>query len=160
MKKIFFFLCFFFIGVLYVSADSIQNLEVLNGTLSRKFESANNVYSVVLNENETSLKLNYELKDKDAKVSFLNNEYVQNGENVATLLVTNSNGLEESYTFYLEKEETTPVFNESLLTNNVSEVKEIPYLKYYVALGCLLIILILFKILVIGFKKRKKLKKA
>ena len=160
MKKIFFFLCFFFIGVLYVSADSIQNLEVLNGTLSRKFESANNVYSVVLNENETSLKLNYELKDKDAKVSFLNNEYVQNGENVATLLVTNSNGLEESYTFYLEKEETTPVFNESLLTNNVSEVKEIPYLKYYVGLGCLLIILILFKILVIGFKKRKKLKKA
>ena len=160
MKKIFFFLCFFFIGVLYVSADSIQNLEVLNGTLSRKFESANNVYSVVLNENETSLKLNYELKDKDAKVSFLNNEYVQNGENVATLLVTNSNGLEESYTFYLEKEETTPVFNESLLTNNVSEVKEIPYLKYYVGLGCLLIILILFKILVIGFKKRKKFKKA
>ena len=160
MKKIFFFLCFFFIGVLYVSADSIQNLEVLNGTLSRKFESANNVYSVVLNENETSLKLNYELKDKDAKVSFLNNEYVQNGENVATLLVTNSNGLEESYTFYLEKEETTPVFNESLLTNNISEVKEIPYLKYYVGLGCLLIILILFKILVIGFKKRKKLKKA
>ena len=160
MKKIFFFLCFFFICVLYVSADSIQNLEVLNGTLSRKFESANNVYSVVLNENETSLKLNYELKDKDAKVSFLNNEYVQNGENVATLLVTNSNGLEESYTFYLEKEETTPVFNESLLTNNVSEVKEIPYLKYYVGLGCLLIILILFKILVIGFKKRKKFKKA
>lgn len=154
MKKIFFFLCFFFLKILFVKADSITNLEVLNGTLSRKFEGTNNVYSVILNDSETTLKLNYELKDKEAKVEFLNNEYNINGENIATLLVTNSDGLEETYTFYLEKEETTPVFNESLLTNNVPDIKEIPYLEYYVGTGCLVIIIILFKILIIGFKKR------
>ena len=156
MKKIFFFLFSFFSFIPFVFADSIKNLEVMNGTLSREFESTNNVYSVILDDSEDSLKVTYELNDPEAKVVFHNNEYVDDGENKMELEVENTDGTKEIYTFYLEKEETTPVFNETVLTNNMSSQKEIPFLSWYVGIGCFIVIALLFKIIVLGFKKRKK----
>ena len=156
MKKIFFFLIVFLSFIPLVFADFIKNLEVMNGTLSRKFESTNNVYSVILNDSENTLKINYELNDPEAKVVFHNNEYVENGENKMELEIENTDGTKEVYTFYLEKEETTPVFNETILTNNISDQKEIPFLSWYVGIGCFIVIALLFKIIVLGFKKRKK----
>ena len=73
MKKIFFFLIVFLSFIPLVFADSIKNLEVMNGTLSRKFESTNNIYSVILNDSENTLKINYKLNDPEAKVVFHNN---------------------------------------------------------------------------------------
>lgn len=156
MKKIFFFLFSFFSFIPFVLADSIKNLEVVNGTLSREFESTNNVYSVILDDSEDSLKVTYELNDPEAKVVFHNNEYVDGSENKMEMEVENTDGTKEIYTFYLEKEETTPVFNEAILTNNISEQKEIPFLSWYVGIGCFIVIALLFKIIVLGFKKRKK----
>lgn len=156
MKKIFFFLLSFFSFIPFVFADSIKNLEVMNGTLSREFESTNNVYSVILDDSEDSLKVTYELNDPEAKVVFHNNEYVDGGENKMELEVENTDGTKEIYTFYLEKEETTPVFNEAILTNNISEQKEIPFLSWYVGIACFMIIALLFKVIVLGFKKNKK----
>ena len=156
MKKIFFFLFSFFSFIPFVFADSIKNLEVMNGTLSREFESTNNVYSVILDDSEDSLKVTYELNDPEAKVVFHNNEYIDDGENKMEMEVENTDGTKEIYTFYLEKEETTPVFNETVLTNNMSSQKEIPFLSWYVGIGCFIVIALLFKIIVLGFKKRKK----
>ena len=155
MKKIFFFLCFFFFLFTEASAESIKNLEVINGTLSREFESTNNVYSVILNEDATSLEVNYELIDPEAKVTIENKEYQENGENKAEIKIENTDGTKESYVFYLEKEETTPVFSEVNLNQNIDTQKEIPGLIVYVSLGCFLLIACSFKILVLGFKKRK-----
>ena len=73
MKKIFFFLFLFLSFPFLVLADSIKELEVVNGTISREFESTNNIYSVILEDSEDTLKLNYELKDPEAKVVFHNN---------------------------------------------------------------------------------------
>ena len=73
MKKIFFFLFSFFSFIPLVLADSIKNLEVMNGILSREFESTNNVYSVILEDSADSLKVTYELNDPEAKVVFHNN---------------------------------------------------------------------------------------
>lgn len=156
MKKIFFFLFSFFSFIPFVFADSIKNLEVVNGILSREFESTNNVYSVILDDSEDSLKVTYELNDPEAKVVFHNNEYIDDGENKMEMEVENTDGTKEIYTFYLEKEETTPVFNETVLTNNMSSQKEIPFLSWYVGIGCFIVIALLFKIIVLGFKKRKK----
>ena len=128
----------------------------MNGTLSREFESTNNVYSVILDDSEDSLKVTYELNDPEAKVVFHNNEYIDGGKNKMELEVENTDGTKEVYTFYLEKEETTPVFNETILTNNISDQKEIPFLSWYVGIGCFIVIALLFKIIVLGFKKRKK----
>lgn len=155
MKKIFFFLCFFFFLFTEASAESIKNLEVINGTLSREFESTNNVYSVILNEDATSLEVNYELIDPEAKVAIENKEYQENGENKAEIKIENTDGTKESYVFYLEKEETTPVFSEVNLNQNIDTQKEIPGLIVYVSLGCFLLIACSFKVLVLGFKKRK-----
>lgn len=156
MKKIFFFLFSFFSFIPFVFADSIKNLEVVNGTLSREFESTNNVYSVILEDSADSLKVTYELNDPEAKVVFHNNEYIDDGENKMEMEIENTDGTKEIYTFYLEKEETTPVFNETVLTNNMSSQKEIPFLSWYVGIGCFIVIALLFKIIVLGFKKRKK----
>ena len=70
MKKILFFLFCFFWPML-TSAQSITNLQVLNGTLSIPFNKDNNLYSVTLNDNEEELKLSYDLNDKKATVNVI-----------------------------------------------------------------------------------------
>ena len=149
MKKLFlFFLCLI---PICVSAESILNLEVLNGNLSRKIESDNNIYAVTLKEGEEELELKYELKDKDAHVE--NTKTVMAGSDVTTLKVTNSDGSTETYTFYINKEIATPVFYEP--KKKQEEQKSIPYLEYYVGIPCTIFILFLFKVFVLGFKRHK-----
>lgn len=155
MKKFFFFCLLFF--PVQVLAGSITNLEVLNGTLSREFDSNNNVYSVVLNDGESTLKLNYVLEDQEALVTIEGNDYQVGEDNVAVLNVTNSDGTKESYTFYLEKEETQAVFEEVSLMDEPAE-KEIAFLDVYVSIGCFIVILILFKVIILGFSKKKRRK--
>ena len=155
MKKFFFFCLLFF--PVQVLAGSITNLEVLNGTLSREFDSNNNVYSVVLNDGESTLKLDYVLEDQEALVTIEGNDYQVGEDNVAVLNVTNSDGTKESYTFYLEKEETQAVFEEVSLMDEPAE-KKIAFLEVYVGIGCFIVILILFKVIILGFSKKKRRK--
>ena len=151
MKKRFFLILLIFPTL--VHAEAITNLEVLNGTLSRKFETNNNTYSVLLDDNEKRLKLTYTLKDDQSTVEIKNEEYQEAKENVTTLEVTNPDGTKETYTFYLEKETVTPVFSSQ--KEPLKEEQEIPNLKYYVGGVCLCIILFLYKIIMIGFPKKK-----
>ena len=81
-----------------------------------------------------------------------NNESVVTDSNT-TYKITNSDGTTEEYVFYLEKEEAEPVFQESFMPLE-TEQKEIPYLSWYVGAGCFGVILILFKVIVLGFKKK------
>ena len=123
-------------------AESITDLEVLNGTLSIPFNKDNNLYSVTLNDNEEDLHLSYDLKDKEATVDILKEG------NKTTLHVLNSDHSEENYVFYInKKEEATPVFKETYEEDE--KPKEIPHLKLYVSLACFFIIVILFKFIVL-----------
>lgn len=140
-----------------VLAGSIAKLEVLNGTLSREFDSNNNVYSVVLNEGESTLKLDYVLTDQEAFVTVEENTSFEGEDCVTILNVTNSDGTKESYTFYLDTEETQAVFDEvSFMEEPIEE--EIAFLEVYVGIGCFLFILFLFKIIILGFPKKKRRK--
>ena len=151
MKKIFFFLILFL--PIVVNASSIKSLTVENGVLSREFESSNNYYSVMLQSDASSLEVDYELQDKDASVEVFGNTYQDGGENKAVYKITNSDGTTEEYVFYLEKEEAEPVFQESFMPLE-TEQKEISYLSWYVGTGCFGVILFLFKVIVLGFKKK------
>ena len=57
----------------------------------------------------------------------------------------------EKYVFYINQKEAKKVMKE--IKEEKEEQRIIPHLKYYVGGGCLLSILLLFKSLVIGFKK-------
>jgi len=153
MKKVFFFLIFLFLPIL-VSAGSIEELEIKNGTLSRVFESNNNVYSIQLNEGETKVIFEYTLREEDSTVEVQGNSFEVGKENKTTIEVTQQNGEKETYTFFLEREESIPVFQETLVPVANVETK-MPHLEFYVGFGCFVIILILFKCIVLGFKKKK-----
>ena len=147
MKKIFFFLMLLPTSVF---ASSIKSVEVLNGTLSREFEPTNNIYSVTLNDDATSLMMNCET-ESGITINIYNNEYIAGEENKVIYEAVNEEGKKEEYVFYLEKDITTPVF----ATNYEEDEKEkiIPHLKWYVISGVVFINLLLFKIIVLGFKK-------
>lgn len=147
MKKIFFFLMLLPTSVF---ASSIKSVEVLNGTLSREFEPTNNIYSVTLNDDATSLMMNCET-ESGITINVYNNEYIAGEENKVIYETVNEEGKKEEYVFYLEKDITTPVF----ATSYEEEEKEkiIPHLKWYVISGVVFINLLLFKIIVLGFKR-------
>ena len=89
--------------------------------------------------------------DSDITINIYNNEYVVGGENKVIYETINAEGEKEDYVFYLEKDIATPVF----ATNYEEEEKEriIPHLKWYVISGVVFINLLLFKIIVLGFKR-------
>lgn len=147
MKKIFFFLMLLPTSVF---ASSIKSVEVLNGTLSREFEPTNNIYSITLNDDATSLMMNCET-ESGITINIYNNEYIAGEENKVIYEAVDEEGKKEEYVFYLEKDITTPVF----ATSYEEEEKEkiIPHLKWYVISGVVFINLLLFKIIVLGFKR-------
>ena len=98
MKKIFFFLMLLPTSVF---ASSIKSVEVLNGTLSREFESTNNIYSVTLNDDATSLMMNCET-ESGITINIYNNEYIVGEENKVIYEAVNEEGKKEYYIFSLE----------------------------------------------------------
>lgn len=138
----------------FVNAGTIKDLNVLNGTLSRKFEFNNNIYSIVLENDATRVLFDFTLENEEDIITIENDEYKENEENIAKIKLQNKEGMIEEYTFYLEKENTTPVFQNIDIYNTLDIKKEIPHLEIYVGIGCLFIICILFKCIVLGFKKK------
>lgn len=138
----------------FVNAGTIKDLNVLNGTLSRKFEFNNNIYSIVLENDATRVLFDFTLENEEDIITIENDKYKENEENIAKIKLQNKEGMIEEYTFYLEKENTTPVFQNIDIYNTLDIKKEIPHLEIYVGIGCLFIICILFKCIVLGFKKK------
>ena len=136
MKKFFFFLILLLFPIV-VSAGSIQNLEVKNGTLSRKFESNNNIYSVILYDGEQNPIFDYDLSNENCSVE------IEDTDNITQIHVTLDNNLKETYTFYVEKEEDVPVFKE--FSNDPKTIQaKLPHLEIYVGMVCLFVIVVLF----------------
>lgn len=147
MKKLFFFLLLLI--TFNVNAETIKHFELLNGKLSIPFDSKVNYYTVYLVDGETKIKANYNLIDED------NTVLIDEDNEKAVYKVFDNNVLLEEYTFYKNMKEDTPVFNEVI--NPKPEEKTIKHLGLYVFGTCGLIIIILFKVIVLGFKKKHKI---
>ena len=147
MKKLFFFLLLLI--TFNVNAETIKHFELLNGKLSIPFDSKVNYYTVYLVDGETKIKANYNLIDED------NTVLIDEDNEKAVYKVFDNNVLLEEYTFYKNMKEDTPVFNE--IINPKPEEKTIKHLGLYVFGTCGLIIIILFKVIVLGFKKKHKI---
>jgi len=116
--------------------------------LSRKFESNNNIYSVILYDGEQNPIFDYDLSNENCSVE------IEDTDNITQIHVTLDNNLKETYTFYVEKEEDVPVFKE--FSNDPKTIQaKLPHLEIYVGMVCLFVIVVLFKCIVLGFKKRK-----
>ena len=147
MKKLFFFLLLFL--SFNVNAETIKHFEVLNGKLSIPFDSKVNNYTVYLIDGETKIKANYNLIDEKNTV-----EIKEDNEKAIYTVFNNNEELEE-YIFYKNIKEDIPVFKENVSPKK--EIKKIKNLGLYVFGPCVLIIIILFKIIVLGFKKKHKI---
>ena len=147
MKKLFFFLLLFL--SFNVNAETIKHFEVLNGKLSIPFDSKVNDYTVYLVDGETKIKANYNLIDEKNTVE------IKEDNEKAIYTVFNNNEELEKYTFYKNIKEDLPVFNENISPK--TEEKEIKNLALYVFGTCAIIIVILFKVIVLGFKKKHKI---
>ena len=147
MKELFFFLLLLI--TFNVNAETIKHFELLNGKLSIPFDSKVNYYTVYLVDGETKIKANYNLIDED------NTVLIDEDNEKAVYKVFDNNVLLEEYTFYKNMKEDTPVFNEVI--NPKPEEKTIKHLGLYVFGTCGLIIIILFKVIVLGFKKKHKI---
>ena len=129
----------------------LEDLKILNGTLSLDFSPYNTKYTIYLtNENDTEVKFSYHVSE-NAKVEVLHNT-LKEGNNEIVLKVQNETN-ETEYFFNVYKEPVTNVFfdYQSLLEEEVP--KEIsPYAIPGIASICFLIILITFTLL---FAKRR-----
>jgi len=90
----------------------------------------------------------YDLSNENCSVE------IEDTDNITQIHVTLDNNLKETYTFYVEKEEDVPVFKE--FSNDPKTIQaKLPHLEIYVGMVCLFVIVVLFKCIVLGFKKRK-----
>lgn len=154
MKRFLLFLFFILFIPLPVNALELDSFEVLNGNLLTPFDKQNNVYTVHLNDSETKMKFQYDVSDSNIKIEELQNEYHENGESKAVIVLTNDETSERSvYTFYLEKEGTSSVFAENIPEEAAANSEEIEHLAAYVIGACSISILVLFKVIVLGFRK-------
>lgn len=131
----------------------LQDLEILNGELSMKFDPLNTKYTVTVDSNEETLELNYKLKE-NSEISVIGNA-LNEYKNEVVLTVYNDT---ESMSYYLTvyKEETITANSNINLKEEIvlSENKDMPnYIAPLIASVCFLVILLFFTLL---FKKKKK----
>ncbi|MEG0794664.1 MAG: hypothetical protein RSE17_01635 [Bacilli bacterium] len=129
----------------------LQSLEILNGELSPKYDIYNNIYSVKVEKNITSLEINYVINETDT-INIIGNNNFTDGENIVLIEVFNGTSL-TSYTLNVLKETSQVINNYNEIINQVEVKKELPiYVAPFIASFAFLIILFTFWLL---FKKGK-----
>ena len=129
----------------------LLDLEILNGELSPVFDIYNDVYSVTINEDTTSLVMDYEVEDGYV-VNIIDNTGLEAGENEVYIQVIKDEEI-NTYTLLVYKESSEPVFNYEYIPEGVEVEEELPeYVAPLIIGSCLLVILIVFLLL---FKRRK-----
>ncbi len=136
----------------YASAY-ITDFQVQNGQLSLPFQKENNLYTIYLEKGETKVDFTYQLEEEDAIVKVFENMDPSGEENELIMEVT-KNEEKQTYTFYVEKEEETPVFQE---WEEQPKPQRSPYLMPCIIISSALCILTLFYLLIIrGYPNAKK----
>ena len=131
----------------------LEDLEIVNGTLSPEFDIYNNIYSVDIASDVTSLVINYDVPD-GYSVNIIDNAGLTAGENEVYIQVIKDEEI-NTYTLLVYKENLEEVINYEEFLEPVEIEKEIkPYTPYLIAGCCLLLILITFYVLFLRHKKK------
>lgn len=132
----------------------LENLEIVNGKLSPKFDPYNDTYSVFITEDVDSLVLNYTITD-GCEINIINNSNLDEKENLVYLEIITEKE-KNVYTLIVNKEKSTvaSTFDEGLIALETSKEPEVlpDYVAPLIAIFCFLIILFAFVIL---FRKKK-----
>ncbi len=131
----------------------LEDLEIVNGILSPEFDIYNNIYSVDIASDVTSLVINYDVPD-GYSVNIIDNADLTAGENEVYIQVIKDEEI-NTYTLLVYKENLEEVINYEEFLEPVEIEKEIkPYTPYLIAGCCLLLILITFYVLFLRHKKK------
>lgn len=132
----------------------LQNLEILNGEMTPKFDKYNDIYSVSVANDVTFLELNYEVSDEYIVEVIGNQDFIE-GDNNVYLEVIGENEI-TTYTLFVNKEKGETVSTLDFEYTPVDVVKEMPdYVAPLISIVCFVIILCTFALL---FSKKKKVK--
>ncbi len=103
VRKIIWSFILFFIFPLMTRADSayLTALSIEGYFLSPEFDKYNNSYSVAINEEDTSLNLNYTLEDSKATVDVVGNENLVDGQEIK--INVQNNAETQTYIIYVNK---------------------------------------------------------
>lgn len=125
----------------------LQSLEVLNGEMTPKFDKYNNIYSVKVKDDVTSLEINY-TADDNCDINVIGNSNFIAGENRVYITVV-SDETRTTYTILVNKEEAETVSVMDMMESQTIEIKkELPeYVAPLISIVCFLIILITFSLL-------------
>ena len=133
----------------------LENLEIVNGLLSPEFDIYNNIYSVDVASDVSSLVINYEVSD-GYTVNIIDNHDLDYGENEVYIQVIKESEI-NTYTLLVYKENVEKVINYENLVDTVEVQSEMnPYTPYIIIGSCLIIILVVFYFLFLKGKKRYK----
>lgn len=124
----------------------LDKLEIVNGKLSPDYNKYNNTYTVKVENDITSLKINYEASE-DIKVEIFGNDNLKEGENKIVISLKKNDNYDYIYLTAIKEEEQT-VFN-SVTNSNVVEIGNTApvYVAPLIGASCFLIILTLYAIL-------------
>ena len=157
MKIIFFFLLLLMPLKVNANSSYLTDFQVTNGVLLTEFNEQNNLYTIKLDEDAQMVQFTYTLKEETSHVEVIDNHFDDTKENIMIIKVTNEEGADnQTYTFYLEKEESmaTTALEDSTNALQITKQERSPFLAPTVIIGCGLCIALLFYFLIFRFFKK------
>ena len=127
----------------------LNDLKILNGELSPKYDINNNRYTVKIKKDVKKLNISYPI-EKDKEVHILGNNNLNNNENYVVISIKQNNIINYIYLNVI-KEETQSVFESADVTKSLEIANSTPiYGGTLIALSVIMIIITSFVLL---FKK-------
>ena len=130
----------------------LEDLRILNGTMTPEFDIYNNIYSVDVDEKVTSLVIEYDIED-GYTVNIIDNNDFTAGNNTVYLQIIKDKVI-DTYTLLVYKENAKEVINYELYKEPLEVEEKLPeYVLPSIIGSCIFIIIIFF---IIIFKKKAK----
>ena len=132
----------------------ISNLEIEGVNLEPSFESSTYKYEISIKGEQSNLDIKTSTNNTSDKVEIIGNENLQNGQNIITILVTNSKSDEvATYQIYVNKN----VIDSNTVDNEFGKtVKELKIKLWVFRALVVIVVLGIIMLLIIKHKKNKK----
>lgn len=99
---------------------ALKSLAVEPAGLDPEFNKDTTNYTLTVEQDVTSLKINAEAEDEKAKVSISGNENLQEGDNTVKIVVTAEDGTARTYTIIVTKQKKTALKLQKLEINGIN----------------------------------------
>ena len=132
----------------------LSNLEIEGVNLEPSFESSTYKYEISIKGEQSNLDIKASTNNTSDKVEIIGNENLQNGQNIITILVTNSKSDEvATYQIYVNKN----VIDSNTVDNEFGKtVKELKFKLWVFRALVVIVVLGIIMLLIIKHKKNKK----